>query len=322
MSSESNTVVVAPVVVEKKVKAPTLGAKYSRFMAFGHWFVSQQSTELVSEEVREELYRKMMIFASLEEQTAFYEGFLSQVTATNKTIRKMVAASKKPVKAPKAPRAKKTKAALPQDGLVAQLIADANSSDVEPVASETGEPVVVVVAEKKPKAPRAKKTKATDAVVASETVEPVVVVVVEKKPKAPRAKKTKEPVAAAAETVENTVLEPSPELVAEPVVETIVETVVETVVETAAPVSEGKKTKKTEKTEKADKPKKTKKTKADATVAATATEEFVEHDIETRIVTIKDKEYLIDNDNVVYDMEPPHGKIGTFNSETTEITLN
>jgi hypothetical protein len=310
MSSESNTVVVAPVVVEKKVKAPTLGAKYSRFMAFGHWFVSQQSTELVSEEVREELYRKMMVFASIEEQTAFYEGFLSEVTATNKTIRKMVAASKKPVKAPKAPRAKKTKAALPQDGLVAQLIADANSSDVEPVASETGEPVVVV-AEKKPKAPRAKKTKTTDTVVDSETGEPVVVVA-EKKPKAPRAKKTKEPVAAAAETVANTVLEPSPELVAEPVVETVVETV--------APVSEGKKTKKTEKAEKTDKPKKTKKTKAEP--AATATEEFVEHDIETRLVTIKDKEYLIDNDNIVYDMEPPHGKIGTFNSETTEITLN
>jgi len=108
MSSESNTV-VAPVVVEKKVKAPTLGAKHSRFMAFGHWFVSQQSTELVSQEVREELYRKLMIFASLDEQTAFYEDFLSQVTATNKTIRKMVAASKKPAKAPKAPRAKKTK---------------------------------------------------------------------------------------------------------------------------------------------------------------------------------------------------------------------
>jgi len=304
MSSESNTVVVVPVVVEKKVKAPTLGAKYSRFMAFGHWFVSQQSTELVSEEVREELYRKMMIFASLDEQTAFYEGFLSEVTATNKTIRKMVAASKKPAKTPKAPRAKKTKAALPQDGLVAQLIADANSSDVELVASETGEPVVVVVAEKKPKAPRAKKTKTTDAVVASETGEPVDAgaVVAEKKPKAPRAKKTKEPVAA--ETVANTV-EPSPELVAEPVVEPA--------------VSEVKKTKKAApKKDASDKPKKTKKTKADAA----ATEEFVEHDIETRIVTIKDKEYLIDNDNVVYDMEPPHGKIGTFNSETAELTLN
>ena len=316
MSSESNSpvapVVVAPdVVAEKKVKAPTLGAKHSRFMAFGHWFVSQQSTELVSEEVREELYRKLMVFASLDEQTAFYEGFLSQVTATNKTIRKMVAASKKPVKAPKAPRAKKTKAVLPQDGLVAQLIADANSSDVEAVASEP----TVVAAEKKPKAPRAKKPKAE--VVTSETGEPVVAA--EKKPKAPRAKKPK----ADAEPVANTVVELSPELVAEPMVENVV------VAE--APAVEVKKTKKTEKTEKAekvekpkkadsDKPKKTKKTKAVEPVVAS--EETVDDDIQTRMVTIVDKEYLIDNENNVYDMQPPHGKIGTFNTESGEVTLN
>jgi hypothetical protein len=313
MSSESNTV-VAPVVdvvvvTEKKVKAPTLGAKYSRFMAFGHWFVSQQSTELVSEEVREELYRKLMVFASLEEQTAFYEGFLSQVTATNKTIRKMVAASKKPAKAPKAPRAKKTKAALPQDGLIAQLIADANSSDVEPVASEPA-------AEKKPKAPRAKKVKAAAEPIASETGEPVVVP--EKKPKAPRAKKVKadfvDPVT---NTVVETVVEPSPELVAETVVETVTETVV------AAAPTEVKKTKKAEKAEKpkkdsSDKPKKTKKTKAAEPVA----HESVEDDIDTRMVTIADKDYLIDNNNNVYDMEPPHGKIGTFNAESGEVTLN
>lgn len=313
MSSESNSpvaqVVVAPVVAEKKVKAPTLGAKHSRFMAFGHWFVSQQSTELVSEEVREELYRKLMIFASLDEQTAFYEGFLSQVTATNKTIRKMVAASKKPVKAPKAPRAKKTKAVLPQDGLVAQLIADANSSDIEAVASE---PAVVAAAEKKPKAPRAKKPKAE--VVTSETGEPVVAA--EKKPKAPRAKKPKTD----AEPVANTVIELSPELVAEPVVENVV------VAE--APAVEVKKTKKTDKTEKAekpkktdsDKPKKTKKTKVVEPVVAS--EETTEDDIQTRVVTIADKEYLIDNENNVYDMQPPHGNIGTFNTESGEVTLN
>jgi len=309
MSSESNTV-VAPVVdvvvvTEKKVKAPTLGAKYSRFMAFGHWFVSQQSTELVSEEVREELYRKLMVFASLEEQTAFYEGFLSQVTATNKTIRKMVAASKKPAKAPKAPRAKKTKAALPQDGLVAQLIADANSSDVEQVASEP----VAAAAEKKPKAPRAKKVKAEP--VASEAGEPVVVA--EKKPKAPRAKKVK---AAVAEPVANT--EPSPELVAETVVETVVETVA------AAAPTEVKKTKKAEKAEKpkksdSEKPKKTKKTKAAVEPVA---DESVEDDIDTRMVTIADKEYLIDGDNNLYGVEPPHAQVGTFNPESGEATLN
>jgi hypothetical protein len=320
MSSESNTV-VAPVVdvvvvTEKKVKAPTLGAKYSRFMAFGHWFVSQQSTELVSEEVREELYRKLMVFASLEEQTAFYEGFLSQVTATNKTIRKMVAASKKPVKAPKAPRAKKTKAALPQDGLVAQLIADANSSDVEQVASEV---VVAAAAEKKPKAPRAKKVKAAAEPPTNEAGEPVVVA--EKKPKAPRAKKVK---AVAAEPVANS--EPSPELVAETVVENVVETVVENVVEpvAAAAPTEVKKTKKSEKAEKpkksdSEKPKKTKKTKAAVEPVA---DESVEDDIDTRMVTIADKEYLIDGDNNLYGVEPPHAQVGTFNPESGEATLN
>ena len=315
MSSESNTpvapVVVAPVVVvaEKKVKTPTLCAKYSRFMAFGHWFLSQQSTELVSEEVRKELYSKLMVFASLEEQTAFYEDFLSQVTATNKTIRKMVAANKKPAKSPKAPRAKKTKAALPQDGLVAQLIADANRSDAEVVSSEP-----VAVAEKKPKAPRAKKPKAAAAEPVAETGEPVVVA--EKKAKAPRAKKPK----ATAEPVANTVVEASPELVAEDVVENVVETTpVAPTAETTpvAPTAEGKKTKKAEKTEKL---KKTKKTKA--AEPAVATKEVVEDDIDTRMVTIAGKEYLIDNNNNVYDMEPPHGKIGTFNAESGEVTLN
>ena len=309
MSSESNTqvmpveVVVAPVVAAKKVKAPTLGAKYSRFMAFGHWFLSQQS-ELVSEEVRGELFRKLMIFSSIEEQTTFYEEFLSQATATNKAIRKMVAASKKPAKVPKTPRAKKSKAALPQDGLVAQLIADANSPDADSA------PVVESpVAEKKPKAPRAKKVKTA-------AVDPEAPVVeapaAEKKPKTPRAKKVK----AAEPVVESAVVaEPTAELVAEQVVESVAE-----------PVQKTKKSKKTEKNEKnekaekAEKPKKTKKTKAESTVPAQV-DESAEEDIQTRIVSIEDKEYLIDNENNLYGIESPHSQVGTFNPETCAITL-
>jgi hypothetical protein len=307
MSSESNApvmpveVVVAPVVAAKKVKAPTLGAKYSRFMAFGHWFLSQQSAELVSEEARQELNRKLMIFASLEEQTAFYEGFLTQVTATNKTIRKMVAASKKPAKAPKAPRAKKSKAALPQDELVAQLIADANSPDAEPV-------IEAPAAEKKPKAPRAKKVKAA--------VDPDAPVVeasaAEKKPKAPRVKKVK-----AAEPVVESAVAPTAELVAEPVVESAV---VEPVVEPVEKAKKSKKTaEKTEKTEKTEKAKKTKKTKAAEPVAPV--DESAEEDIQTRVVTIEDNDYLIDNENNLYGIEPPHSQVGTCNPETCAITL-
>jgi len=304
MSSESNTqvmpvevVVDAPVVAAKKVKAPTLGAKYSRFMAFGHWFLSQQSTELVSEEVREELYRKLMIFSSLEEQTAFYESFLDHQTATNKTIRKMVAASKKPVKAPKTPRTKKSKAALPQDGLVAQLIADANSPDTD--SAPVIEPPV---AEKKPKPPRAKKVKA----VVDPDAPVVEAVAAEKKPKAPRVKKVK----AAEPVVESA---PTTELVAEPVVESAA---VEPVVE---PVEKAKKSKKTaEKADKAEKPKKTKKTKAEPVAPV---DESAEEDIQTRIVSIEGKEYLIDNENNLYGIEPPHSQVGTCNPETCAITL-
>jgi hypothetical protein len=308
-------VVVAPVVVAKKVKAPTLSAKYSRFMAFGNWFLSQQS-ELVSEELLVELNRKLMIFASIEEQTAFYEDFLSQLTATNKTIRKMVAVSKKPVKAPKAPRAKKSKAALPQDGLVAQLIADANGPDVEPVAEATP----AASAEKKPKAPRAKKVKApvvpADEGAPAEGAPVVEAPVAEKKQKAPRAKKVKttEPVVASA-------TEPTAELVAEPVVASATEPTAELVVE---PVEKTKKSKKTDKAEKADKadkadkPKKTKKTKAEPVAAV---DESVEEDINARIVCIEEKDYLIDNENNLYGVEPPHSQVGTYNEETGKAAL-
>ena len=318
MSSVSNTpvmpveVVVTPVVVAKKVKAPTLSAKYSRFMAFGNWFLSQQS-ELVSEELLVELNRKLMIFASIEEQTAFYEDFLSQLTATNKTIRKMVAVSKKPVKAPKAPRAKKSKAALPQDGLVAQLIADANGPDVEPVAEATP----AASAEKKPKAPRAKKVKApvvpADEGAPAEGAPVVEAPVAEKKQKAPRAKKVKstEPVVASA-------TEPTPELVAEPVVASDTEPTAELVVESVEKTKKSKKTDKAEKTDKADKPKKTKKTKAEPVAAV---DESVEEDINARIVCIEEKDYLIDNENNLYGVEPPHSQVGTYNEETGKAAL-
>ena len=86
-----------------------------------------------------------------------------------------------------------------------------------------------------------------------------------------------------------------------------------------------KKTKKAEKTEKAekpkkaesDKPKKTKKTKAEPVA-----EESTDDDIQARIVTIADKEYLIDGDNNLYGVEPPHAPVGTFNPESGEVALN
>jgi hypothetical protein len=303
MSSDSQTpvVVVETPVVEKKPKAPSLPAKHSRFMAFGYWFIANNA-ELVSEELRDQLFNKLLLFGTVEEQTAFYDGFEGQLSEVNKTIRKMVAASKKPPKT-KTPRAKKAKNALPQDELVAQLIADANNAGVE--ASET------VVSEKKPKTPRAKKTKEAAPENAGEP---------EKKPKAPRAKKTKE---AAAET---TVAEPSPELVSEAITEPVAESVAEPVAaekktkEAEATSEEAAAEKPVEKKKKADseKPKKTKKTKDTKEVVPDSND----RDIQTQFITIDDKEYLIDENNKLYNVEAPHDQVGTYNPDTSAVILN
>lgn len=278
---------VTPVVVKTKApKKPSLNVKYSRFLAFGHWFLSSQA-ELISEEVRDQLFQKLVMFGSVEEQTAFYEGFFGEIKETNKSIRKLVAASKKPVKAPKAPRAKKSKAVLPQDGLVAQLIADA--------AAESGVAVEATAAEapKKEKKPRAKKVKAdapADAP-ADATTEAV-------KEKKPRAKKAK-----AAETVA-AVVEP---VTAELVTEAVTEPVAVTVEPVAAAAKEKKpRAKKAD----GDKPKKTKKAEPVVEPAAAAAEES--EDVQTRVVTIEGQEYLIDEEFNLYETKEPYAQVGKY----------
>ena len=307
---ETPVVVETTVIVEKKKKAPSLAAKHSRFMAFGYWFIVN-NYELVSGELRDQLFNKLSLFAAVEEQTAFYESFEGQLSEVNKTIRKMVAASKKPPKT-KTPRAKKAKNALPQDELVAQLIADANDS----AGVETTAPVA---AEKKPKAPRAKKTKEAAPENAGEP---------EKKPKAPRAKKAKE---AAPET---TVADPSPELVSEAITEPVAaekkpkaprakktkeaEATSEAAIETSPEdATQAPAKKPVEKKKKADseKPKKTKKAKE-------VLPDSNDRDIQTQFITIDDKEYLIDETNKLYNAEAPHDQVGTYDPETSAVVLN
>ena len=287
MSSDTQT----PIVVVKKTKAPSLVAKHSRFMAFGYWFIVNNS-ELLSEELREQLFHKLAIFSTVEEQTTFYEGFESQLSEMNKTIRKMVAASKKPAKT-KSSRAKKTKDTLPQCELVAQLIADANDAGVE-----VSQPVA---AEKKPKAPRAKKTKEATETASDATT-------AEKKPKAPRAKKQKT-------TAEPTV-EPVPELAAEPTVEPTVEPATKPT-GVAEKKTKAPRVKKTTEGESTETQKKTKKTKSQQQTV----QESPEEDIQTRFVNIHDKEYLIDENNNLYNVESPHEKVGNFNPETSAVNL-
>ena len=240
----------------KAPKKPTLSAKYSRFLSFAHWFLTK--TDL-NEETRKQLYQQMMMFGSVEEQTVYFEGFFSDIKETNKVMRKMVAEAKKPPKAPKAPRAKKTKAApAAQDELVAQLIADANGSEVAAAPTEA--------AAAKEKKPRAKKVKEVAA----------------------------EPVADATNAT----------LATEPVTEAA----------TVAAAAPKEKKPRAKKADAAEKPKKTKKSEAVPVVVDDASE-----DVQTRVVTIGDKEYLIDSENNLYDTTFPHDQVGTFHPETGAI---
>ena len=297
MNSEFVATVETTANAVKAPKKPTLSAKYSRFLSFGHWFLTQ--TDL-NEETRKQLFQQMTMFGTVEEQTTYFEGFFGALKETNKVMRKMVAEAKKPPKAPKAPRAKKAKTSPEADNVAAQLIADANGTDAVVEAVATG-----AAAAPKEKKPRAKKTKEPVAASADPVAEQIVAANATEaategaaKEKKPRAKKVKETPAAAEPVVAASVSEP-----------------------VAASVATETKEKKprAKKSDAAEKPKKTKKTEAVAPVAEAPAAEEEGEDIQTRVVTIGDKEYLIDGENNLYDIQAPHDQVGTFNPENGQV---
>ena len=274
----------------KAPRAPNLSAKYSKFMAFGYWLTSQLvEKSVLTEAQRDTVFENLAMFQSLDEQVAFYEGFLeTSCGPSSKAIKKLVSAKNKP---PKAPRVKKAKAEK-QDDLIAQLIADAN-----------GEATTVVASEPKKKAPKKSKKADTEA-----SVDPTPTDVEQVAPKKKAAsKKSKKADEVATEAPVPLVEVPkkkaapkkskvAPEVVAPEVV--------------AAP-----------------KKKATKKTKGAAVepvvepVIAVVASVVDEDIIQTRVVTIADKEYLIDSQNNLYTIEEPHDQVGNYDPSTGNVTF-
>jgi hypothetical protein len=310
-------------------------------MAFGYWITSQLVEKaILTEAQRDSVFENLAIFQSLDEQVAFYEGFLkTSCGPSTKAIKKLVAAKNKP---PKAPRAKKTKAvAEKQDDLIAKLIADANDGG-EGVA-----PAVTEAAPKKKAAP--KKSKKTEPVATLETAtesatsvenvaaeEPVAPVEAKKKAAPKKSKKT-EAVAT---------LEAGTEGVVAPVTEGSTDVATADVAEAVADAEPKKKAapKKSKKTEAATEgsvavtevvatepkkkaaPKKSKKTEAatEEPVAAPVepvAEEGDEDIIQTRVVAIADKEYLIDSQNNLYTIQEPHDNIGSYDPASGNVSF-
>jgi hypothetical protein len=229
MSSPINNQIVAASPVAEKVKAvrkPTLSAKYSKFLVANYNMIQMLSAkELLSDEAVETAYVEIKLFASIEDQTAFYEASIEGSKATSKTMKKFVTQRLKPPKAPRAKKAKKevdpnaqpkakkprtkkeTKVAKDTDqDIVAQLVEAANAP-MTPIGSPPAVPVEPPVVAKKARKPRAKKADAVATVVAEDinAAAPAAAEVKAPKEKKPRAKKVKEttPVPAPVEAVAN-----------------------------------------------------------------------------------------------------------------------
>ncbi len=318
-----NSPVENTVVVAKAPRTPTLAAKYSKFMAFGYWITSQLVEKaILTEAQRDSVFENLAIFQSLDEQVAFYEGFLkTSCGPSTKAIKKLVAAKNKP---PKAPRAKKTKAvAEKQDDLIAKLIADANDGGEGAAPAVPQEGAVAEAAPKKKAA--SKKSKKTEPVAALEAAtegavvaEELVAPVEAKKKAAPKKSKKTEPVATLEAATEGStdVAEAEPKKKAAPKKSKKTEAATEGAVAEVA-VTEPKK--------KAA-PKKSKKTEAatEEPVAAPVepvAEEGDEDIIQTRVVAIADKEYLIDSQNNLYTIQEPHDNIGSYDPASGNVSF-
>ena len=62
---------VANTVVVKAPRAPTLPAKYSKFMAFGYWITSQLVEKaILTEAQRDSVFENLAMFQSLDRQVS------------------------------------------------------------------------------------------------------------------------------------------------------------------------------------------------------------------------------------------------------------
>jgi hypothetical protein len=190
----SNVVLASEATAEKKPRAPrkpTLPAKYQKFMVFGFSLLrSLQESGVLSDEALESAYSdQLKLFGALDDQTAFYQGFLDGCSAQTKVMKKFVADRNKP---PRKTRAKKEvdpdapkKERKPRAKKETTVVSDAASNVIAELTSAAlaPEPSVTVTETKpkddaKPKAKAGRKPKtATAPVVAVDTIPPSITTV-------------------------------------------------------------------------------------------------------------------------------------------------
>lgn len=105
MSANTNTTPTSE--VSKKVRIPTLTEKYSKFIQFGYYMMSQMSeTDSFN---RDDFMNQLKVFAPVDEQQAFIQGFFDNQKDVKKKMRKEVQDQKKLNKPKKEKAPRKTK---------------------------------------------------------------------------------------------------------------------------------------------------------------------------------------------------------------------
>ena len=114
---------------EKKVRAPALSEKYSKFIQFSYYMMSQMSeTETFT---KEEFLNQVQMFATVDEQQTFIQGFFDNQKDNKKAMRKDIQEKKKASQPKKVRAPRKTKKETTP--------APTTTTDAQPVTDNTNE---------------------------------------------------------------------------------------------------------------------------------------------------------------------------------------
>jgi len=137
----------------KKPRAPTLPAKFAKFIKFNFFFINQMND--IDQDTKDAYLNTFAVFAPVEQQTQIVTDFLLTQKSVNKDYRSALSAQKKAIAKANKPqrRSKKSVQVDFQNNLVNQLIESANNNDSSPPTES---------AETKEKKPRGRKPKNAD----------------------------------------------------------------------------------------------------------------------------------------------------------------
>ena len=140
MSANAST--TQPISPEKKARAKALPEKYSKFIQFSYYMMSQMSeTETFT---KDEFLNQVKMFATVEEQQPFIQGFFDNQKENKKSMRKDLLAKKKAdqpkkVKAPRKAKKEPTTNTQPSNDVSQENLIEDLTDELteEPMITDT-----------------------------------------------------------------------------------------------------------------------------------------------------------------------------------------